>query len=354
MGRQISKADILMSHELAIWRRIAGLFLGATLVACSNYGSNASPESLNPSLQTTSQLTAATRKTRISSSQALFYVTGYADGNVYEYTYPQDQLVGTLTGFIYPEGECVDSAGDVFIVARADTTPYSTSVIYEYAHGGTTPIATLSDPSRGVGCAIDPSSGDLAVSGGYVSSGVYGDVAVFTQAQGTPTTYYSATLAPFQLCGYDAKGNLYISGDSDVSANQYLLIRLSHRSNTFEQLSLDQTLYGSGTYPPSVQWDGKHMTVSSASAREDNPSYIYQLNTFGGRAKTVGTTTLRSDRGKYRTGQISIYGTHVLSSHYKGGAGGVDLWSYPNARKAHTLIRKAPRVYPWGLVVSGA
>jgi hypothetical protein len=45
-----------------------------------------------------------------------------------------------------PFGECSDSAGDVFVAAYANSSMNS-STIYEYAHGGTSPVATLSDSS---------------------------------------------------------------------------------------------------------------------------------------------------------------------------------------------------------------
>lgn len=49
-------------------------------------------------------------------------------------------MKGTLTGFVRPQGECVDNAGDVF------TADNGASNIADYAHGGTSPIAVLNDP----------------------------------------------------------------------------------------------------------------------------------------------------------------------------------------------------------------
>lgn len=45
-----------------------------------------------------------------------------------------------MTGFVRPQGECVDNAGDVF------TADNGASNIADYAHGGTSPIAVLNDP----------------------------------------------------------------------------------------------------------------------------------------------------------------------------------------------------------------
>ena len=72
---------------------------------------------------------------------SLLYITDVGTNAVYAYSYPKGTLLGTLTGFDAPFGECVDNKGDVFIAN------IEASNILEYAHGGTSPIATLSDPA---------------------------------------------------------------------------------------------------------------------------------------------------------------------------------------------------------------
>jgi hypothetical protein len=70
---------------------------------------------------------------------SLLYVTDANNGTVSVFSYPKGTLEGTLTGFEEPYGECTNKAGDVWIVDD------ETATIAEYAHGGTSPIATLSD-----------------------------------------------------------------------------------------------------------------------------------------------------------------------------------------------------------------
>ena len=86
-----------------------------------------------------------------------------------------------------PQGECSDSHGDVFI------TDAFGSNIQEFAHGGTTPIANLSDVGEEAsGCAVDSVTGNLAVTNYYP-----GNVAIYKNAEGTPTftrTRRSATI----------------------------------------------------------------------------------------------------------------------------------------------------------------
>ncbi len=98
---------------------------------------------------------------RGAKAQNLLYVSieGFNDVYVYSYLPAPPKLVGKLTGFKDPLGECADKKGDVYIVnAKA-------SNIREYAHGGTKPIAIISDKgSDPVGCSLDPTTGNLAVS----------------------------------------------------------------------------------------------------------------------------------------------------------------------------------------------
>jgi DNA-binding beta-propeller fold protein YncE len=117
-----------------------------------------------------------------AKSEDLAYVA-----NVYTitaYSYPKGKLVGTLNNFYVPYGECVDAKGDVYI------TDSRFGKIYEYAHGGTKPIKTLKDPSyQPYGCAVDPTTGDLAVANYSDSSGHQGNVYVYRNAKGFPKSY---------------------------------------------------------------------------------------------------------------------------------------------------------------------
>jgi hypothetical protein len=91
-----------------------------------------------------------------AATSKLLYVSDISTDDVQIFTYPQGAPAGTLTGFDRPQGECVDAAGDVFV---ANT---NASNIVEYAHGATTPVATLNDSGQfPVACAINPRNGEL-------------------------------------------------------------------------------------------------------------------------------------------------------------------------------------------------
>src|ERR1700688_4758776 len=88
-----------------------------------------------------------------ASSGALIYATGGCGGTCI-LSYPQGKLVGSFSTF--GGGVCSDAQGNVFLTHNG--------TVYEFAHGGTTPIATLSLPGNSaVGCSVDPVTGNLAV-----------------------------------------------------------------------------------------------------------------------------------------------------------------------------------------------
>ena len=127
-------------------------------------------------------------------------------------TTPRGSSSAPFTGLFEPLGECVDKSGNVFVVTQG-STPSSGSNVYEYAHGGSSPITVLSEPGYAEGCAIDPKTGNLAVANIDDANNPYynaGDVAIYTSAQGDPTMYYTSQFSGFVSCGYDDSSNLYL------------------------------------------------------------------------------------------------------------------------------------------------
>jgi hypothetical protein len=97
------------------------------------------------------------------------------------------------------------------------------------------------------------------------------------------------------------------------------------------------------------------MTVSSSNVggSNDKTSYIYQLSFSGRQATVVGTTLLKTAHPA-RSGQIWIDGSQVVGSDYASEHGGIDWWSYPKARKAHSVVPNTPNLAPFGIAVSNA
>lgn len=133
------------------------------LAGCSSNPAQVAPP-VNAAQNHAAQYQTNSRGWMLSRAQNmnLLYVSDQdAPGKLLAFSYPQGELVGEVTvPSDYPGGLCSDSVGDVFVTTFG---PYSQSYVYEYAHGGTEPIATLVDPGDSNGCAIDPKTGNLAV-----------------------------------------------------------------------------------------------------------------------------------------------------------------------------------------------
>ena len=236
----------------------------------------------------------------------LLYLDSQA-GDVYVVPYPKGVLMGTLTGLPEPQGECVDKKGDVFF------TTFSSQEILEYAHGGTSPINTLSNPGQYMeGCSVDPKTGNLAVVDFEPSNGGGGGgVAIFADASGSPTVLTDSNLYLGYQIGYDNKGNIFVDGVHDSRVFEFA--ELPKGSSSFTEISLDVSI----TTPGGVQWDGKYVTVGDA--KNGN---IYQTNGAGG--KVEGTTSLSDSDGIF---QYFIGGKRVVGPNaYSGNA---SIWKYP-------------------------
>jgi hypothetical protein len=291
----------------------------------------------------------------------LLYLASPNLGEVFVYTYPEGKPTGTLTGLFGAAGECVDAKGNVFVTSR--TSGSTSGIIYEYAHGGTNPIATLDDPGIALGCAVDTTTGNLAISNGADASNpngpYYGDVAIYKGAKGNPTMYYGSAVN-FYLCGYDSSGNLYISGDGPA-AGEVGLFRLESGSGDFQEITVNKTLYNADEFFPSVQWDGAHMTVSSdpRNKRGKNQGWldVYRLSIVGSSGKVIGTTRLVEPKKKsHYTGQIWIYRRTVVGigyDHLFSFSPEASLWRYPEGGLPRQQIAIQQDLV-WGVTVSPA
>lgn len=189
-----------------------------------------------------------------AKGQALVYVSSVLSNDVYVYSYSTQQLVGTLTGFVTPYGLCSDKKGNVWIVNDG------ASQLVEYAHGGTSPLATLDDGGAfPEGCAVDPKTGNLAVTNFSSQSG-NGNVAIYAGAKGTATLYADPSIAEYRFCGYDDKGNLFVDGAA--TGSKFAFAELPKGSGTFTDITLNKSI----EWPGGVQWDGKYIAVGDTDA----------------------------------------------------------------------------------------
>ena len=267
-----------------------------------------------------------------AKSEDLLYVA-----NVYTitvYSYPRGKLVGTLQNFYTPYGECVDKTGDVYI------TDGKFGKIYEYAHGGTKPIHTVNDPSyRAYGCAIDPTTGNLAVANYSDNSARSGNVAIYRKARGFPKSYVGYGFYYYYYCGYDTTGNLYVDGLNNGGFG-FAFARLAKRSHSLQSFLLPQPI----TFPGGVQWDGKYVAVGDQAG-----SAIYQFSFTKGRATLQGHTALT---GSGLVGQFAIDGSTVVAPNQAISMSNVPVLQLSGGRRsdAHDHRRCLLSVLGGGLV----
>jgi hypothetical protein len=273
---------------------------------------------------------------RNASSGDLLYVTG-ACGGICVLTYPSGTLVGQLSDSNSPLGECVDKAGDVFVADFGGDA--GTAAILEYAHGGTSPIATLSDPGYyPEACAIDPTTGNLAVT----NDG--GPIAIYAGAKGDPTYWADSKANLNGFCAYDEKGNLFVDGDYTKGSGGYALLEMPKGSYGFKSIKLNIT----PSYPDDIQWTGKYLAIA------DSPTVIYHVAISGTKGTVIGSTVLNGPGGG---GQFWIQGGTIIEPVITSDRPDqVGFWRYPTGGKLRKKISgtEFDNAYLYGTVVSPA
>jgi len=297
-------------------RRALSLSVSALLIACSGSqppigAPGAMPQSRASAIATHAERGRSWMLPEARSSD-LLYATGGCLGSCV-FSYPNGKVVGSLT--TSGQSVCTDSSGDIFIT--------QSSQVVEYAHGGTSPIATLSLPGLDAwGCSVDPTTGNLAV----VFSG---GIAIFTGASGTPTIYPPNLEGSY--CGYDNMGDLFVDG---WGSNQNVaLSELPAGGSSFNVFSIDQHV----GIPGQIQWDGSYMTWESSNPQ--GADTISRFVTNGSQATIVGTTNLKGI--KLQPHQSWIYNGVVIVPFAQHGAKSneIGIWAYPKGGKATELIR---------------
>ncbi len=178
----------------------------------------------------------------VAKSRPLLYVSDIATNLVDIFTYPSGTKVGSLSGFGAVAGLCSDKAGDVFVVDEAGP-------VQMFAHGGTSPVRKLATSGAPYGCAIDPLTGNLALTN--LSSYLYGALNIYRKAKGGPKQYNDPSqIDSTYFCAYDNSGNLYIDGWDRSAKFIFIKLRKGGTSLGVTKLNLKTSS------PAGVQWDG--------------------------------------------------------------------------------------------------
>jgi hypothetical protein len=216
---------------------------------------------------------------------------------VYWLTYPQGLVVGKIAKQV--SGLCSDQNGNVYMT-QSDG---SKSTIYEYAHAGETPLATLTDPYGGArGCSIETSSGNLAVANSKGKT-----VVIYSHARGKPKAF-RLSFQPYNVA-YDPKGHLYAIGT--IGGGFALL-----DNGTFRKVTLDKH----PEVPIGVQWDGKYIALGSAGSSYAEGA-VRQYTVTGLNGVEQGYVRLHTFFNYFY-----IDGSTIILS---GDGGDIDFFTYP-------------------------
>jgi len=258
--------------------------------------------------QTTQPLPTAMSDAGARDGDLLYVSVG---NTVREYSLPQAELKQTLTGLSTPEGLCSDAVGNVFI------PNLGTKQILEYAHGGASPIQTLKARGYPYDCAVDPTTGDLAVVDIDGPHGVRGNIAVYKNASGSPKIYNVRGWRYATSCAYDREGNLVAIGFTQSFFTK--IAELLKGESSFNEVTLNR-------HTTSVYWIqsfGGAFTVYAAPL-----AGIYRLRISGSKGVLDGPAPLRkaSRISEYAFSKRELVG---IVYDFPPKKGVVRFWPYP-------------------------
>jgi hypothetical protein len=271
-----------------------------------------------------------------SVSGELLYASETEGSNVLVFSYPQGGLVQTLTGFAAPPWFiCSDGSGDVFVPTTDSSSP---GYIYEFAHGGTQPIETLTDPGPGhaLSCSVDPKTGNLAVANGP-------NVAIYPQGQGIATVYEASDVGAYD-CAYDGSGDLFVDGQSYGNK----IAELPAAGTSFSDIALSKT-----TLTLHLQWWNKRLVILGGTEGPHGPYEIFQVRISGSDGIVSGPVLLYG-KSKHRLGDVEFVALGNTIVMPEGpGYSMLNLWRYPKGGRPYKVLDPRPRDYDFfGVTIS--
>ncbi|MGA8574291.1 MAG: hypothetical protein WB609_01225 [Candidatus Cybelea sp.] len=258
----------------------------------------------------------------------LLFVSDAGTDDVYMYKLPALTLVGTITGFAQPQGECADSKGNVWI------TDTNAQAVYEVSHQGRLEN-TLSDSSGyPVGCAWNPKTGKIAVMNLFGIDGAQGGVLVYQSGSSwlryaNPSQYY------YDFGGYDSAGNLFFDGRTQRGG--FVLSKLAAGAKSATSIKVSGAKI---VFPGMVQWDASNseLLVGDQECGNTNAACVYSLK-IGGSGATVAQKTKLANASGGKVCDL-VQGVEangeILGSDYEFcgyAANTTDSWAYPAGGK---------------------
>lgn len=272
-----------------------------------------------------------------SSSSDLLYLG--AKNVIDVYTFPSGTYQDTFNAPATVHAMCSDSKGNVFLATMSRNKGVSTGHVYEYAHGGNSPISTLDLPSHQipVNCSSDPATGNLAVTS-YDEDNFAPAIDIYTNAGGKPQVLRSKVLGANPQPAYDDKGNLFVTSGGNAG------VLLGKGKQSLQEIKLDRTLGGVAH----AQWDGKYFALQSFQSSKHQLEHVlvrvYRVQISGSQGTIVNFSHFSNWRLKGQ-GQSWIQGDTLLATpdkytiFYKYPAGGkpVLVIQHPHPMPAVTV-----------------
>ncbi len=197
-------------------------------------------------------------------------------GAVYLFDYNTGAALGALApppeGFNEPQGACTDKSGNFYF---ANT---SLSTVDEYSHNGTY-IATIADSGQfPVGCAVDRSTGNLAVSNIIDTSGGPGSISIYSGGV-RQNTYVPNNMSRVYFMGYEAgTGVLWLSGSNST---------VGFQADTFSNGKFHIVPVSGILFPGTTQWSAKTKTMVLGDQDTFSAPTFYEVDDSG---NIVGST----------------------------------------------------------------
>jgi hypothetical protein len=245
------------------------------------------------------------------------------------YTYPGGAFADTFKTPFSIQGMCSDTKGDVFITAEVQSKPGArTGYVYEYAHGGTSPVATLDVPSHQipVSCSSDPTTRNLAVTS-YDFRNYAPLIEIYVGGSGNPKLFHSQELGANPQPAYDADGNLFVTSGGNVAA------LLPKGKRLIEKITLKETI---GTVAH-AQWDGKYFALQSYAPTKHNREKIFERYyrvQISGVTGTIAGISHFSNWLQKNPGQSWIQSDTLVATP----DGAINFWRYPTGGKAFKIL----------------
>lgn len=255
----------------------------------------------------------------------LIYTSDMNVRKVFVLSLHSGKLVGTLSFSRTPWGLCSDRAGDVFVTRYAGHA--KRGVVTEFPHGGTKAIVQR-QVAPGVGaCAIDSSTGDLAVSTNNGNSPP--QISVYSPPYDGPPirTIVTATWGLVLYLTYDAAGSLYFATISGSEGNH--LLKLAKNSNTPVQIKHLTSRDASGS---PAGWHGKDLVFAPGGGDDA----IEHIRISQHRGRVVGVTTLAGSGLNFGGNQACVDGSVFAAPFWYDPTHDTEvigIWAYPSGKQ---------------------